>query len=231
MLALYVAVPDKVGQGGNISARLSLFVLLGLVLWLAHLPLASVTSIAVVAVSLVVAAGLTVSHLPAYAAFNDDLRDFTSVAAHLPEGATVVPLSFVASADDHPGLAHSSWTRPLIQATGYLVAQRHVVDLSHFQARYDYFITQFRPPVDPFATIGKGREWLSDTTPDVDLLADPSRPPGDGTIDFVLVWGLSAASPAVVADPATRSVMHQLDAAYDLVYTSPRGLAQLYRHR
>lgn len=223
ILVLYVAVPDRIGDGGNISARLSLFGLLAVVLFLAHAPRNNAARAAVVGASLVAAALITTAHIFGYVGLNRDIAELTSVASHLPSGATVVPLNATQGQGGVPGLTTSLWTRPLIQATGYLVAERRVVDLSHFQARYDYFVTQFRSNVDPFATIGRGTSWLGQSPPDVDLLGYSAQTGGAGRIDFVLVWG--------PVDALSADVRAQLDERYELVFRTARGHATLFRSR
>jgi hypothetical protein len=231
LLAAYVVVPDRLGSASDISARISIFLLFVAVLWLAHLPIDRRTIAVVVSVSLLVTAGLTAAHVRSYRDFDRDLKDFDSVVAALPAGATVVPVSFVRAEDDHPGLARSAYTRPVIQATGYLVAERGVVDLSHFQGELDYFITQFRRELDPFATIGRGHQWVADVPPNVDLLGYEAATDGRGRIDDVLVWGRADASPDVLGTPAAVAVLDQLREGYELVFTSPGGHAELYRRR
>jgi hypothetical protein len=231
-IVLYLVVPDAIGSGTGISARILVFALFALALWLAQFPLPRRTAAAMVAGSLLATAGLTAAHLGSYKDFNRELRAYTSVRSQLPKGATVVPVFFADSAGDDPGLASSVWVRPVLQATGYLMADRRVVDLSHYQGQFDYFITRFRPCVDPLRTIGRGREWIADVPPDVDLLRYTERTGGVGHIDYVLVWGRAVASRAALTSRPGRSLLAQLRSGYDLVYRSPgRGLAELYRSR
>lgn len=231
VVAVYFVVPDRIGTGTQINARVSLFVVMAAVLWLAGFKHSKRVTAIFVGLSLVAAAGLTVLHVPKYVAFDRDLREFASVGGQIPRGATVVPVYLVPPGETHPGLAASRWTRPVIQASGYLVAEHDIVDLSQFNGAFSYFITQFRPEVDPFRFIGRGRNWLGDSPPEVDLLGYETATGGRGRIDYVIVWGDAQASVAVTSSAAYRSLHDQLARGFELVYTSARGHLQLYRHR
>ena len=77
--------------------------------------------------------GLTILHLPKYVGFNRDLREYAEAGAHMTKGSTVLPINLAFPATHVPGLESSGSIRPVIQASGYLVANEGVVDLSHFR--------------------------------------------------------------------------------------------------
>jgi hypothetical protein len=230
-IAVYFVMPDSIGDGGQISARLILFVVMAAVLWFAWFEYRRTVLAVVVTLSLVATGVLTALHVPKYVGFNRDIKEFVSADDQLPDGSTVLALNFVQAQDSVPGLTQSKWTRPVIQNLGYVVDARNVVDLSHFDGQLSYFITQFRDEVNPFHFIGFDRNWLADSPPHVNILDYETQTGGRGRIDYIVTWGEDQASDAVRSDPDYASVRSQLDSAFELVYTSSRGHAKLYRHR
>ncbi len=107
-----------------------------------------------------------------------------------------------------------------------LASRKGLVDFMNYEACVGYFPVVFRPRFQPFVHIGRKGEFGTEG-PNVDFLTYPERT--GGRVDYVLVWG----APREVHDPeAAASVRRQLDAAYDLVFTSrPRGLMRLYRRK
>lgn len=165
--------------------------------------------------------------MPKYAAFDADLAEYLSVALLLPQNATVLPLFFTDEHQGEGGTAVSLRTRPLETAAGYLMAERGVVDLAHYEAAFNYFPVQFRESVAPFRFIGSSREWQEQIPPVVEFQSYSDRTPGK--VDYVLLWGETVASDHVRTSPAVESVRRQLTAAYRLMFTSPRGLLAAYR--
>ena len=228
---VYFVAPNEIGNGGQINERLLSFVLAVMVLWLSTFALRRRALLFVVALSVCTGLGLTVLHVAKYAAFDRDIRELTSAGRVLHDGDTIVPVYLVEPTDAHPGLAQSKWTHPTTQATGYLVDEHDVVDLSHFNGEFDYFITQFRRSVDPFELIAGGRNWLADQPPSIDITGYETKTGGKGRIDVVFVWGDDVAPASVKAAPGYQSLQAQLARSYQLVYTSSRGHLQVYRRR
>lgn len=225
-LVLYFVVPDSAFGGGFLSPRLSLFVFFALLLWVAQFAVPRGVAVAVVVVALVASVGLTATRVPKYRAFGRDLSEFLSARAVMRRGATVVPLYYVREDEARGGTAYSRYTRPLLQATGDLTASARVVDLSLYEAEFHYFPVRFRPAVNPFPALGRGGNWISQTPPHVDL---PGYERATGRrVDYVLTWGYRVASRAVHDAPATLAVQRQLAAGYRRVFTSRRGLLEVY---
>lgn len=228
-VAVYFIAPDSIGDGGQISARLILFVVMAAVMWFAWFDYGRRVLAVIVALSLVATAGLTVLHVPKYVGFNRDIGEFTSVTDQMPNGSTVLALNFVQAQDSTSGLTSSKWTRPVIQDLGYVVADRNVVDLSHFDGGLSYFITQFRDDVNPFHFIGFDRNWLADSPPHVNILDYETKTGGKGKIDYIVTWGEDQATDATRSSPLYDDVRSQLASGYRLVATSSRGHAKLYQ--
>jgi hypothetical protein len=230
-IVVYFATPETIGDGGQISARLILFLVMAAILWFAWFDYRRQVLAVVVAVSLVAGGALTLLHVRKYVGFDRDIKEFTSVGDQLPDGSTVLALIFVQANQDVPGFTTSRWTSPVFQDLGYVVDERNVVDLSHFNGQYSYFITQFRDEVNPFHFIGFDRNWLADSPPHVDILDYDTKTGGKGKIDYVVTWGQDQALDSVKSSPLYADVANQLAAEYELVATSSRGHAKLYRHR
>jgi hypothetical protein len=230
-LVTYFLAPTAVGDGDNINPRVLIFVAIATIMWFATFPLSRRTTAVVVGSALVISSGLTVLHIPKYSGFDRDQREYAEAGDHIPAGSTMIAVNLTIPTEERPGLTHSIAMRPVIQAAGYLVAERDVVDLSHFMGKHAWFIPVFRPEMNPFETIGRGSNWLADTTPDLDILGYPEATEGRGSVDFVLVWGANVAPDEVTSSPEVQDLFAQLDSGYDLAFTSSRGHVQLYELR
>ena len=232
-LVAYVALPDTDSDGGGgLTARLGFFIVAFVLLWNAQFAMRARDGL-VVAVALSCAAfGLLGARWNTYRAFDREVGEYVSIGHALRPGATLVPLNFVQDDDPPPGMQYSKSARPTLQASGWLMAERKVVDLSHFEAYLQFFPIAFGHGVDPKESIGKGRVWIDQSPPDVRLVGNDTAPGHPGSVDCVLVFGLRQASPAVRHAPGTQRLLDQLEQGYRRVAVSkPRGLVQLYQRR
>jgi hypothetical protein len=233
VLLAYLALPDTDSDGGGgLTARLGFFIVAFVLLWNAQFRLRARDGL-VIAVALSVAAfGLLGARWSTYRAFDREVAEYVSIGPVLRPGATLVPLNFVQDDNPPPGLQYSKSARPTLQASGWLMAERKVVDLSHFEAYLQFFPIAFRDGVDPKQSIGKGKIWIDQSPPDVRIVGRDTAPGHPGAIDYVLVFGLRQASPAVRHAPGTQRVLAQLGRGYRRVAVSkPRGLVQVYERR
>jgi len=229
LAALYVLAPDSLGGGGDLGRRIALLGVLALLVALAQVPFPIRVQYAAAGAAVVAAVGLSLLRLPSYAGLGADVDDFLAGAALVPTGSTVVPLS-LSDRPSSPG--RPDWgqaPRPVLQAAGWLMTERGDVDLSLYEAQFRYFPVRFRPGLDPVPSLGRGRLWLGEQPPDVDLAAYAVRT--RGRVDAVLVWGRSVALPAVLADPVVASLDRQLAQGFRLAGRSPRGLLEVWLRR
>jgi len=227
---LYFALPDAMNGGSYISPRLSVFVYFGVLLWSSQFEYKLGVQNAGVYAGIIAAVGLTVLHIPKYAAFNDDLAEYLSFGPRLPQGSTILPLFYISEGSAQGGTAYSLRTRPLDTSAGYLMATRNVIDLAHYESAFNYFITRFRPELDPFRFIGHAPDWQQTIPPAVSFLHYSDQTTGQ--VDYVFLWGMKFASDEVLANPSTQSVRSQLDIGYQLIFVSkPRELLQVYAPR
>jgi hypothetical protein len=148
---------------------------------------------------------------------------------HLIEpNRTLLPLAFDSRGHGPDGRVLSLKVRPFLHASGYIAAQRHVVEFTNYEAgAYTYFPVLFRPSLNPYDHIGIKDRSIVWEPPQVDFLTYPRRTGGE--VDYVLVWGIQERQRN---HEAAKSIDQQLKKGYELIYTSPRtGMMQLYQRR
>ncbi len=246
-LALSLAAPLYVGDAGFIPQRLAVYPVLGLVAWLASwrrpprflsVSLATVGLLATCALSGLAAFG--------YQRIRPAAEEMLSAATHLQPRSTLLTLVMDPYGTDDAGTPLALRVQPFRHLSGRLAAERHLVDLTNYQASTSHFPLRFLPPLDPWRHIGP-EDGLEEIPPRV-VFADYSRRT-PGRVDFVLLLGADAmcqeqislgrqegAPPneaaGGVAGNACRDIGRQLAVEFEPVYVSaPRGLARLYRNR
>jgi hypothetical protein len=224
----YFAAPSSLSGGSFVNTRLILFPFFALILWLAAHPFGAAARWVLQGAAALAAVGLLALHGWAYARFNDYLAEYVSAEAELRPDTAVLPLTFTWQL--HEGGLGVAKVGVFRHAAGYLAAEGGAVDLDNYEADTTYFPVRFKEEANPFRHIGVGG-----TGPDQGLQAEPPRvefltyPQRTGRpVDFVLLWNVL---PEQRRDPAGRAVFDQLNEGYDLVFTSSRGLLQLYRRK
>ena len=230
-VVMYLVLPNAYEKGaGDFSPRLSLFVWITVAIWLSQFDLGRVFRTAVVVLAIVASTFLTAIRVPIYQGFEKQLTEYVSAAAALPPDVTVVPVNLVQDTMEGVGLESTVRVRPMIQATGWLMAERHVVDLSHYEAYFDVNVIRFADGLAPFDSMSAGRAWIDQSPPQLDLLAYERAT--SGRVDYVVVYGRPFAAKATTDGVQTAALDRQLDAAFELVFTSsPRGLVEVYRRK
>jgi hypothetical protein len=214
--------PGSTPGGGTTHDRVSLYVFLALLLWLAAQELETSVRRVLVGASLAIAIGLMALRLPRYAEMNDQLREYLSVEALLPRHATLLPISFAHQGRRADGTTVSWRVEPFLHGGAYLAVERDLVDFTNYEADLGYFPTLFRPEANPYRWLRGGQET---SPPCIDLPRYDRRAPRK--LDFILVWGAAWANQA---DPCTDAILRHLEARYEPVATSaPGALARLYR--
>jgi hypothetical protein len=121
-----------------------------------------------------------------------------------------------------------------LAGSGYIAAQRHIVDLQNYEARETVFPVRYRSHLNPYVYIYDGFA-LADRPPD--FLSYPQRT--GGHVDYVLIWRTgkefgddSVREPYNPLHQHEQFIFRQLEESYELIYTSPqRGFMQLYRRK
>lgn len=222
--AVYFLAPDAMSGGAYIVHRLNLFPFFALLLWLAAHLWGRWPRWGVQLTAVAIAGGILGTHLTTYAVLNRYLREYLAAAERVEAGTTLLSLSF-----SHRGseLEPSLWTSRIgvfRHAAGHIGAQRSVVVFPNNQANSVHFPTYFRPGLNPHRHISKWGESIEAQPPAVDFLTYPERT--GGRVDYVLLWGVHG---RLGNHPEVRWIFEQLEAGYERIHTSPRGLLQLYR--
>lgn len=175
---LVLVTPTKFGiDFGLIDERLAVFPVLFGVLWLAARPfdptiaLRAAVALVVVTVAL---AGVRVSKLNDYDGLADE---YLSAGRFIDDGSVLVALRFASLGPDAG--RNAAWD-PTRHLASELAAQKHSIDVGHYEAVLDYFTARFREPslrdaIDP------GYYGLEQVPASVDLPAYRSEC-GDGIL-------------------------------------------------
>jgi hypothetical protein len=220
-----MVAPDQVGQFADINARLGLYAVLFLMLWLAAQPIRRRAQRLSCIAALVIALGLTLARIPTEARYDRYVAEFDQVRRVVRPNSTVLTLRV---RFDRPNFRRSP--DPLLHETGRLAAETKGVDVNHYEAMLAYFPIQFRPQYNLQRRFGSSYDDLRAPSTWVELLKD-GRVAGKGA-DYVLLWGVRRAGQSVREDPGFSEAMSELARGYRLVYVSkPLGLVEVYVRR
>ncbi|HEX5718403.1 MAG TPA: hypothetical protein VF179_19735 [Thermoanaerobaculia bacterium] len=224
-VALVLVVPSSVGVGGFLELRLSLFPFFALILWLAAsdppAPLRRGIQAAAIGLSLALL-GLLWTR---WRVLDGYLAEYVSAGERIPEGSTVLPLSYSHFGTGPDGSELSYRVQPFVHAGSHIAAGKPVADLRLYAADYEgYFPVHYRPELNPYRHIAQGY-WAERVPPWVEFLTYPRRT--GGRVDYVLIWQV----PTDRGHPAIRSLWRQLRIGYERVWVSPRGFAEVYRDK
>ncbi len=222
-LALFLGTPSNLGGGGaGIVMRLAGFPFFAILIWWSTQPLRRLSrqrlQATVAIVSSVALILMVLLHARSSTRLSPYLEEIENAEAHIPIGATMLPVMSSGGSDiDSTGRRLSWGTSPLVEATDYFAGQRGIVDLDNYEAALDYFPLRFRSSVDPYTyIIDSGWQFT-----------DYQKRTGQ-TVDYVLFWTGGVES----TDRTGRSISKQLAAGYDLVFVSGHShYARLYRRR
>jgi hypothetical protein len=174
-------------------------------------------------ISISITLGLILLHMIKYAELNDYIEEYVSGMTYMQTNATLLPLniSFLKEIQTKTGKPIAMRVNPLLHASGYMAAQRNIIDLSNYEGKKGYFPIVFREKLNPFIYIGQPEFEPFQT----EFLTYNQRT--GGNVDYVLVWGLFKEH---MKSGANKFFFKQLADGYSLVYTSPkRELMRLYR--
>ena len=225
---IYLFAPNAMSEGSFITDRLNLYPFFAFVLWFGVPSYLRSVKWGTVLVTIVITAASLGLHTLKYSELNDYLAEYLSGSHLIEPDKTLLPLAFDSRGHAPDGKALSLKVRPFLHASGYIAAQRHVVEFTNYEAgAYKYFPVLFRSNLNPYDHIGIKDRSIVWEPPQVDFLTYAGRT--GGQVDYVLVWGIQERQRN---HEATKSINQQLKKGYDLIYTSPRtGLMQLYKRK
>ena len=224
---LVLVTPTNFGiDFGLIDERLAVFPVLFGLLWLAARPPEARVAIAAATALVVASVALATVRVPRLNDYDVLADEYLSAGHFIEEGSVLVALRF---ANLGPDAGRNSAWDPTRHLSSELAAERHSVDVGHYEAVLDYFPARFRPLSDPRRLIDPELTGLGVTPPQIVLgnLAPGSAP---APPDYVLIVG---------APDATGADLHVLEETRLFLeshfqktgVTSPRGLVEVWRRR
>lgn len=177
-LALYVLVPEGLGQGGMLHARLSFFPPLFLVLILATTsPPPRLRSLGI-AVGCLSALTVVLVRLPLQERLDKDIGAYVELTPHIQPGSLLVGLRLK---DAEPAASRFRGGQdPLLHVPSLVAARTRSVDGGHYEAATTYFPVRFRPERDPYTALG-GFLGIEEIPPRARISAEPA-------LRYVFVW-------------------------------------------
>jgi len=225
---IYFFAPNAMSEGSFITDRLNLYPFFPLLLWFGVPSYLRGVKWGTMLVAVVITAASLGLHTLKYSELNNYLAEYLSGMHLIEPNKTLLPLAFDSRGHGPDGRVLSLKVRPFLHASGYIAAQRHVVEFTNYEAgAYRYFPVLFRSNLNPYDYIGIKDRSIVWEPPQVDFLTYGNRT--GGRVDYVLVWGIQERQRN---HEATKSIDRQLKMGYELVYSSPRtGLMQLYKRK
>lgn len=209
---LYFISPESLAGGGSINIRISAYLYFLLIVWLGYQDYSQKLAYLTKYFCLFIFAIFLIFNSVKSVQISNLIEEYVSVSPYIQENSTIASFDFI---DRGLNLEDRVITnrRGIGQVTGYIAASRNSINLNNYQATRDNFPIKFRAEVYP-------RTWLFSQPPKI---ADYNLET-NGEIDYVLLWGASQAEDSRNLD----QIKAQLKDEYRLVYTSSRGLAELY---
>ncbi len=222
VVILYLAMPNAYAGGSVISYRLALFATFSAVLLAAGRSAGARTGKAVLYAPAAISLLLLIFRYQPLDMLNEYLEDYLSGAETIAAGKTIVPISFLGT-ERHPLDSRLAWrVRFFVHAGGYLAAERGCVNLRNYEAGLSYFPVRYRTGKDPFAHLVVDGDRLA-LPPRLDFSGYPAR--SGGSADYVLLW---CYDPEHNTEPASLSIISQLNKDYRPLFVSPKGLMRIY---
>jgi hypothetical protein len=214
--------PQEAAGGYIIPERLALIPALLLLLWLAAQEAVNRWLRPMLVVGAVLTVALAGLRVPSYREWADNVDEVTSVAAQIPPGSTVLPVTVLPYQDQSTFYR----TEPTLYALSWIASEHGIVGLSNLDADTDYAPAVYREGLDPYRDIDTGRFSHEGTPVQVDLHGFDAA---GGSIDYVLLIGREFNEPT---DADTVAFLHELDANYEpIAESAPKHWVTLYRLR
>jgi hypothetical protein len=222
-IVIYLITPDNLLGGGRSLDRITLYTFILLGFLFATIPYGSRIKRAVIAAGSLITLAFLVAFSVKYVELNRYLREYLSGMPMIEKNSALLPLSFAHRGSDPAGKNVSMRIRPFLHASGYIAAERGIVDFSNYSATMKYFPLRFHPNLDPYVHIGN---IDSERIEKIDFLSYPERT--GGSVDYVLIWGLDE---GMAKDKDIEFIKGQLEDRYEFIYESDSKLMKLYRRR
>jgi len=223
---LYFVSPDSISRGTEINTRLLLYPFFALILWFGAWVRGRTERQVMAVASIVISLAFLAMHTVKHAEMNGYLQEYLSGSDLISANSTLLPLVFSPQGHDSDERALERRPGSFLHAAGYIAAEKCAVEFGNYEAWKGTFPLVWRPERNPMKHLAIDSKMETEP-PEVDFLNYPKRT--GGTVDYVALWGMRDDQRNLAA---TKSVLRQLKAAYELIYVSPqRGLMRLYRRK
>jgi hypothetical protein len=220
VLFVYILAPDVLFGGALIRERLLLYVILLSILWVAGQTYGHVLSRLIAGVASAIAISGLVVNLPQYKNFNEYFHEYVSAGEFIDPHTNLLPVSFTYYWPSHDvDWFTSTAPNPLVHVSGYIAAAKTLIDLGNYEAATGHFPTVFRPQLNPYRYLGTKEDPLK-------LNIEGYQDQVGKHVDYVLLMSTRSIEQEL---RHASDLYRQLNAAYRLIYTSPRDFARLYR--
>lgn len=225
LLVAILFVPDATtlgagGAGAFVTSRLSTFVMLTGILWIAAHPFGSWARGATIAVAVVAAVGLVGMRFTWYQALSDHATAFASVARCVAEGATMAQVNL--SRIELP----SSRTDQIGNETGRITAITRGLDLGDAELGDHVHVVRYRPDLDPYRYLRSPGGLPSANEPVID--PEGYTQATGGELDYILVFGRPTADPETLASSEWQRLEAELAQSYRRVAVADEGMLEVY---
>ncbi|MDX1940717.1 MAG: hypothetical protein SFU99_09210 [Saprospiraceae bacterium] len=218
----YFFAPAGFAGAGVLAIRLQIIPFLMLLLWLGSIEWNNILKWGGIGIGAFIALALLTIRMPIYNKLSNAIEDMMSLEPYLEDKKTVLNLTYSLNGKTPEGewIADRIWL--FLHAADYIATKKAVVMLPNYEACTYNFPLIWRWDREPFSQIGN----LEAIPPKANFLDYPQRT--NGQVDYVLVWFLDS---EWQDHPDTQNITNQLSQGYELVKTSPKGLAKLYRRK
>jgi putative flippase GtrA len=222
---LYFAVPEVVAAGSNLSDRFSVLVLLSVAAWIVTgaAPAMAVRRVALALAGIaVLATGIRFEKQRTISGY---VEEYVAAASALSPDRVLLPIPVSPYGPrDENGRNLGYRVKPLLHATGWIVARNGGVDLKNSQALTDHCPVRFPDANNPFLALAGALSRMEGEPPCIDLGSTVSA-----KIDYVLVYGIT---PEALATPCGARLARDLRSRFEPVYRStPTGMLEVWRPR
>lgn len=156
---------------------------------------------------------------------SDGVEDYLSCAAHIRDGAVVLPLDLAPGGKDREGkeIANASWM--FYHAGQYLGVGKPLIVLDNYEANTGYFPLVWKKEVNPYFKLDD--DGAFEQTPPYAQI-DAYRNEAGVTIDYIVMWCFDTSA---LQNEKFSRLYSVINDEYIKMYTSPSGRTLLYKRK
>jgi hypothetical protein len=222
---LYFVAPNTMAGGTGTNPRFMLFALCLLVVALGTYKFSPREKLTIGTVGAGLAVLQIVLNTPVYARINNDAAEYLSSSELIEPKSTLVALCFASEGCTAGTKRGYLRIDPLLNLSGYISAQRHLVNLYLPAPNTNYFPIRYRKQLNAMRYLRTND--LTGTRVWVERIGDYAKETG-GHIDYVLLWRVSD---AWNRGEDTGRLFGLLAENYEIIFTSATNQLHLYRRK